>query len=73
MLIGAFDASLLKNLLAGKKKINHRPNSSNIPGWGIIETDSGTIRAEQDFFNDFLSFKWFPNAKVLLKWCLFKN
>ena len=32
MLIGAFDASLLKNLLAGKKKINHRPNSSNIPG-----------------------------------------
>ena len=35
MLLGALGASLLGNLLTSKKV--KRPNSSNIPGWGIIQ------------------------------------
>ena len=64
MLLGTLGASLLGNLLTGKRSI------ATSQDWGTIRAAEGTIRAgkETKIFNAALSFNKFWNTKVLSKW-----
>ena len=43
MLLGTIDVILLRNLLKCKEV------KFEIPGWGLIKADEGTIRGDQEF------------------------
>ena len=50
MLLGTLGASVLGNLLAGKRVIpTSQGRKTNMPGRGTIKAGEGTVRAGQDF------------------------
>ena len=50
MLFDTLGATLLRNLLTGKRAIATSPErKANIPGRDTITTDESAVRADQDF------------------------